>query len=343
MLSGYTRETAVKILLERKKKQNSNPPSSASSVVNPVNTVNNSNSNSKRLSREPSHERMMTQQQLFSDVQKGGSAGSSGRGGTSSNVNAAMLPTIPSIDTTGSENHHHHPIAPVRSTSSSYDQSPHQMPPQLQQPQQQPQVPGQQRGLNHGFQSEYEAMLHHQATMLQQMDITSMTPPRQQPASGQYTPSSSAAHPPIPPSSATSHYSAYDNMGLPPPSHRTPPPSQHHHHPSEEFRILREIPSDERAFRIGILISQQEMHFGTNMYQSINTVDASEMTTLIARGFNEDEAALILFERKYGKTPAPPVSSLLFRFRFLITFDFFLVSRLLGNYLSTSCFTTTTL
>jgi hypothetical protein len=342
MLSGYTRETAVKILLERKKKQNSNPPSSASSVVNPVNTVNNSNSNSKRLSREPSHERMMTQQQLFSDVQKGGSAGSSGRGGTSSNVNAGMLPTIPSIDTTGSENHQH-PIAPVRSTSSSYDQSTHQMPPQLQQPQQQPQVPGQQRGLNHGFQSEYEAMLHHQATMLQQMDITSMTPPRQQPAAGQYTPSSSAAHPPVPPSSSSSHYSAYDNMGLPPPSHRTPPPSQHHHHPSEEFRILREIPSDERAFRIGILISQQEMHFGTNMYQSINTVDASEMTTLIARGFNEDEAALILFERKYGKTPAPPVSSLLFLFRFLITFDFFLVSRLLGNFLSTSCFTTTTL
>jgi hypothetical protein len=301
MLSGYSRETAVKILLERKKKQSSNPPSSASSVSN-VNTINNANvnNNNKRLSREPSHERMVTQQQLFSDVQKGGIGSSVARGGTSSNPNAAMLPTIPSIDT--GENHY--PIVPTRSTSSSYDQPPVQ--------QQQQQIPQQQHGqLHHGFQSEYEAMLHHQATMLQQMDMTSMTPPRQ-PVGGQYAPSSSSGvHPPIPPSSSTSHHPTYDNMGLPPPSHRTPPPQQQqqqYHHASEEFRILRDIPSDERAFRIGILISQQEMHFGTNMYQSINTADASEMTTLIARGFNEDESALILFERKYGKTPPPPVS-----------------------------------
>ncbi len=75
----------------------------------------------------------------------------------------------------------------------------------------------------------------------------------------------------------------------------------------DSYRMLRNITHDERAFRIGVLISQQEATYGTNMYQSISSLDSTEMTNLIARGYNEDEAALIIFERKFGNTPPPAV------------------------------------
>ncbi len=77
-----------------------------------------------------------------------------------------------------------------------------------------------------------------------------------------------------------------------------------HIYDRQEGRNLSGISADERALRIGLIVSEQEAAFGVNMYDSIKGTDEPEIKRLVAAGYNEDEAVLIIFEKKYG----PPKS-----------------------------------
>jgi hypothetical protein len=176
---------------------------------------------------------------------------------------------------------------------------------------------------NPQFQSEYEAMIHHQTTLQSSVDNyqTAGNPNSNRARTGeqpylnvennrmnqfeQHQQQSVNMRPP-------SQYSAQQPPGhpqmidIPRQQSRSGAANNPYREPIEEYRCLRDIAPDERAFRIGILISQQESAFGTNMYQSIHNADAAEMTNFMSQGYNEDEAALMLFERKFGRTPPVP-------------------------------------
>jgi hypothetical protein len=185
---------------------------------------------------------------------------------------------------------------------------------------------------NPQFQSEYEAMIHHQSTLQSSLDnyqtvgnpnssrtrtgeqpylnvennrrnqFDTFEQPQQQQqhqqqsvnmrAPSQYSAQQPSGHP--------------STMEIPRQQSQSGAANNPYREPIEEYRCLRDIAPDERAFRIGILISQQESAFGTNMYQSIHNADAAEMTNFMSQGYNEDEAALMLFERKFGRTPSVP-------------------------------------
>jgi len=327
MMSGYTREKAVKILLERKKKeqQESSHPSSDVGSTSSLNSSSvprgsdiggmnypslaNANVNSspqRRLTREPSQERMEREalmSQLPPSAQRRNVANSSPVQRMRSSVSddrteVGFSPALNLRSSSGTE-------APSTNTP------------------------------NQRFNSEYEAMIHHQLSMdpfsasrgthstshhnlpyIPGVDTRRTAAPTQAYDTSAYGGGGAAnmrtptnyRNPP-----SQGNYNSPDYY-QPPVPYPTPiqthqPPLQQpvsHIYRNEEYRNLRDIPSDEKAFRIGVLISQQETNFGTNMYQSIHTADAGEMTQLIARGYNEDEAALMLFERKFGRTPPVP-------------------------------------
>jgi hypothetical protein len=68
----------------------------------------------------------------------------------------------------------------------------------------------------------------------------------------------------------------------------------------QPHRNIFSLPEEERALKVGILISQQSATFDTNMYESITPEDEPMINSLLALGFDEDETYLIIFERKFG-------------------------------------------
>lgn len=53
------------------------------------------------------------------------------------------------------------------------------------------------------------------------------------------------------------------------------------------------------ALQIGLILSQQEQEFGTNMYQALTPEDEPEIERLNSMGFSTEEAILKIFRRKY--------------------------------------------
>jgi hypothetical protein len=77
-------------------------------------------------------------------------------------------------------------------------------------------------------------------------------------------------------------------------------PPHLHIYDRQTDRNLCDISADERALRIGLMVSEQEATFGINMYDNVKATDQKEIKQLVVAGYNEDEAVLILFEKKYG-------------------------------------------
>jgi hypothetical protein len=53
------------------------------------------------------------------------------------------------------------------------------------------------------------------------------------------------------------------------------------------------------ALQIGLILSQQEQQFGTNMYQSLTPDDEPEIEHLNSLGFSTEEAILKIFQKRY--------------------------------------------
>jgi hypothetical protein len=53
------------------------------------------------------------------------------------------------------------------------------------------------------------------------------------------------------------------------------------------------------ALQIGLILSQQEQQFGTNMYQSLTPSDEPEIERLNSLGFSTEEAILKIFQKRY--------------------------------------------
>ena len=53
------------------------------------------------------------------------------------------------------------------------------------------------------------------------------------------------------------------------------------------------------ALQIGLILSQQEQQFGTNMYQALKPEDEPEIERLNSMGFSTEEAILKIFQRRY--------------------------------------------
>jgi hypothetical protein len=109
-----------------------------------------------------------------------------------------------------------------------------------------------------------------------------------------------------------------DLPALSPPAPRAPPAADHRHNdmmyrppdspepsptkggPRTPQPILRMSSCD--ALQIGLLLSQQEAEFGTNMYDSLEDSDEPSIRRLVAQGYSNDEAVLEIFNMKFGKT-----------------------------------------
>lgn len=148
-----------------------------------------------------------------------------------------------------------------------------------------------------------------------------------------------ASYPPQPPPQIQQHI--YVNQAHVPQAYRPPPPkppvihinpqapllpmqyntnlpTHLHIYNRQDDRNLSNINADERALRIGLLVSEQEAQYGINMYDDIHAGDEPFLHRLIQSGYNEDEAVLIIFEIKHGppnshyvsKEPLPPQSAM---------------------------------
>jgi hypothetical protein len=53
------------------------------------------------------------------------------------------------------------------------------------------------------------------------------------------------------------------------------------------------------ALQIGLILSQQEQEFGTNMYQSLTPEDEPEIERLNSLGFSTEEAILKIFQKRF--------------------------------------------
>ena len=53
------------------------------------------------------------------------------------------------------------------------------------------------------------------------------------------------------------------------------------------------------ALQIGLILSQQEQQFGTNMYQSLQPEDEPEIEHLNSMGFSTEEAILKIFQKRF--------------------------------------------
>lgn len=54
------------------------------------------------------------------------------------------------------------------------------------------------------------------------------------------------------------------------------------------------------TMQIGLLLSQQEKEFGTNMYDCLTAEDEEELLEMMNAGMSSHEAALQLFQRKFS-------------------------------------------
>ena len=64
-------------------------------------------------------------------------------------------------------------------------------------------------------------------------------------------------------------------------------------------RSTSNVNADDEALRIGILISEQDAEFGTNMYQTITVEDEPEIVRLISLGYSTDDAVYLIFSRNF--------------------------------------------
>lgn len=81
--------------------------------------------------------------------------------------------------------------------------------------------------------------------------------------------------------------------------------------PDNSHLPLSKLSSDERALRVGLMISEQDATYGTNMFESISHLDGPYLDQLRSEGYEEDEAAHVLFENKVANQvilprPQPP-------------------------------------
>jgi hypothetical protein len=89
--------------------------------------------------------------------------------------------------------------------------------------------------------------------------------------------------------------------------------------------------SANEALQIGLLLSQQEQEFGTNMYESLVQEDEDELVILMQKGMSSHDAALEIFKRKFvykinvdsennaRTVPAPATVSFLFNFLIFVS------------------------
>lgn len=61
------------------------------------------------------------------------------------------------------------------------------------------------------------------------------------------------------------------------------------------------------ALQTGLLLSQQEAAYGTNMYESLVPADAVEIRSLMGSGFSLDDAVMDIFRRRFVSTNSSPV------------------------------------
>ena len=63
---------------------------------------------------------------------------------------------------------------------------------------------------------------------------------------------------------------------------------------------------EQEALEFGLLLSKQEQEYGKNMYDVMAEVESDTVAELEKKGFTKAEAALILFEEKFGKVSGQP-------------------------------------
>jgi hypothetical protein len=63
----------------------------------------------------------------------------------------------------------------------------------------------------------------------------------------------------------------------------------------------KEVDPDKEALTLGMLLSQQMKEFGTTMFDSLRPSDEEVLDSYRSGGFTREEAALLLFEERYGK------------------------------------------
>lgn len=81
-----------------------------------------------------------------------------------------------------------------------------------------------------------------------------------------------------------------------------PPPPQAYYPPPPRNGPARS--ADEHAMDIALLISQQEAQYGISMYDSLTPADQPEIDAMMARGYSNDEAIQVLFDRRYNRNGA---------------------------------------
>ena len=74
--------------------------------------------------------------------------------------------------------------------------------------------------------------------------------------------------------------------------------------PSPKENVSLKISAAE-TLQIGLLLSQQEREYGTNMYESLTPADEIELINLVNNGLPSHEAALQIFERKFSYQVRP--------------------------------------
>lgn len=67
--------------------------------------------------------------------------------------------------------------------------------------------------------------------------------------------------------------------------------------------------ADDQALQLGLLLSQQEAMFGSNMYDSLTAADDPIIENFMSKGYSKEEAILYVFEGKFGKALAQPVAT----------------------------------
>ena len=68
--------------------------------------------------------------------------------------------------------------------------------------------------------------------------------------------------------------------------------------PDNKSPVTNNISSAD-ALQVGLLLSQQEKEFGTNMYESLKPEDEEELMKLVNNGLSSQDAALQIFQKKF--------------------------------------------
>ena len=68
----------------------------------------------------------------------------------------------------------------------------------------------------------------------------------------------------------------------------------------------KEVDPDKEALTLGMLLSQQMKEYGTTMFDSLRPGDEEVLDRYRLGGFTREEAALLLFEERYGKVSTQP-------------------------------------